>query len=111
MKLVHRHITVLLVCTIVCVITAGCVVGGHRVWPKIDGVVLDKESGDPIEGAFVTVSYGGDYYYIIESQGTCYKQETIKTNERGQFTVNTKGPRKVANYLKYIWRAREDSNL
>jgi len=60
------------------------------VWPKIEGIVFDKDTGEPIEGVFVSVSYGGDYYYIIESQGVCYEEDVIKTDEKGKFTIKTK---------------------
>jgi hypothetical protein len=90
MKLVHRPITVLIICAIICVIITGCVVGGPKVWPNIEGVILDKDTGEPIVGVFVSVSYGGAYYYVIESQGVCYDENVIKTDEKGKFGIKTK---------------------
>lgn len=90
MRHAYRKMRGLLSWVFVCLIISGCVVGGPKVWPEIQGVVLDKRTGDPIEDVYVTAYYGGYYYYVIESQGTCYEEVTTKTDKNGRFNIRAK---------------------
>jgi hypothetical protein len=83
-----------------------CISAG-KMWSEQNGVVLDEETHQPIEGAIVVARWFGTISAVFDSQTTCYHVESTSTDAQGRYLIPawTKLPGKVhhsaVNYTVY----------
>lgn len=65
---------------------SGTVTGALR------GVVIDKSSGQPIEGAHVVTKWEGDIWSPAHSQSVCFHIETATTDKNGRYLIPVVAP-------------------
>lgn len=61
--------------------------------------VIDEETGKPLEGVFVMVSWRSDGPDIIGFKSVCYAFETLKTDKNGMYTL----PKYSWNFNPLLW--------
>ncbi|NWF52075.1 MAG: hypothetical protein HXY47_03230, partial [Nitrospirae bacterium] len=84
--------------TILCVLFfSGCFTTFET--PEIKGIVLDAETGKPMEGAIVVVSWGRTYSGPGgQFGGKNFKELRLKTDNKGAFIIPSN---KVTNWVPY----------
>jgi hypothetical protein len=53
----------------------------------IGGMVLDKETNQPIPGVIVVARWFGDYTQFVQSSSACYHVETTRTDASGRYEI------------------------
>ena len=64
--------------------------------------VIDEDTGKPLEGVFVMVSWRSDGPSIAISRTVCYAFETLVTDKNGQYTM----PKFSWNFNPLLWERR-----
>jgi hypothetical protein len=79
-------------------------VSGPRDWPSVQGVVLDKDTIEPIEGACIVANWGGSVSRLVQREGVCYRIDIVKSDKQGNFTVPfwVEGFNTIAEEERYI---------
>lgn len=54
----------------------------------IDGVVVDEETGNPVPGAIVVVTWEADWWQVVQSQSACFHVESAQADDQGKFHIN-----------------------
>lgn len=69
------------------VISTTACVSGPRDWPSVQGVVLEKDTNEPIGGAFIIANWGGSVPRLVQRESVCYHMDIVTSDEQGEFTV------------------------
>jgi hypothetical protein len=69
------------------VISTTACVSGPRDWPSVHGVVLDKDTNEPVEGAFIITNWGGAVPRLVQRESVCYRIDIGTSDKQGKFTV------------------------
>lgn len=75
--------------------SACATLGGH-LSGELSGVVIDKATGEPIEGAIVVAQWQGDGFHPVDSRTVCFHVESATTDQDGKFNITAIPPTPVA---------------
>lgn len=83
--------------TVLLFLNACLLLGAAKRFPEQSGVVLDKNTHAPIEGAIVVARWLGYISQLVDTQSTCYHVESAVTDAEGRYVLSawTKLPSKV----------------
>jgi hypothetical protein len=68
---------------VLCLAAASCALGPKKIydWPQQEGVVIDKETGEPIAGVWVTGRWRGR----VMGDTVCFHADATQTDAQGRF--------------------------
>jgi hypothetical protein len=68
---------------VLCLAAASCALGPKKIygWPQQEGVVVDKETGEPIAGVWVTGRWRGR----VMGDTVCFHADATQTDAQGRF--------------------------
>lgn len=69
--------------------------------------VMDEETGKPLEGVFVMVSWSSDGPGIVVSSTVCYAFETLQTDKNGMYKL----PKFSWNFNPLLWERHRSVEL
>lgn len=67
--------------------SACATLGGH-LSGELSGVVIDKTTGEPIEGAIVVAQWEGSRLHPVDSVTECFHVETTTTDKDGKYFIS-----------------------
>lgn len=77
----HFAILLLILVQTACVTLAGHLTG------ELNGVVIDKSTGNPVEGAIVVAQWEGSVLHPVDSVTECFHVEVTTTDKNGRYRI------------------------
>lgn len=54
---------------------------------ELNGVVIDKSTGKPVEGAIVVAQWQGAGFHLVDSRTVCFHVESATTDQDGRYNI------------------------
>lgn len=54
---------------------------------ELNGVVIDKSTGKPVEGAIVVAQWQGQGFHLVDARTVCFHVESATTDKEGRYAI------------------------